>query len=1044
MNPESPKASTNLFRPDEPVSSVEQDRFEHRHFAEALKYVICNGEAPLNIALYGKWGVGKSSVLEFFRTEIYKDRDFNKKFVFVNIDVWKLSPHILKQEFLEALNLKLGKPIAHEEIEDRLWHQKEESSNQNTSWRSKYAWAIGSCVAIAAGLIFANQYFGSYFENQAVLSSSVVTSVIPILVFMANELRSISKSALKSRKTIIPRIESHAQFQKLFEDIVHNTKNPKMPIIAIDNLDRCDDESVVSILSMIKTFLDDPKCFFIVACDQDAIIKHLQGKKDRFDQRYAKEFLGKFFQVSLYIPNQIKGQLYEYAKSQLGVFGSGIEFDPDVADIFANAGTKNPRKIRQFVYNFAIAYKIASIKEYEGTIAKGAVTGNMPFLAKITVIREDWPEFFQKLEKKPAILKRTHEFIKDGSNPECGKILQDNEGLKHFLRSTGTINSTQIPLFMQLTQESFEAPLPKLEKLIVAVNQNDTESVIEIIQEDLEKQHGYVLKLCGLAEEYVENGRNMVASNALSMLVSIHGIVDEKSGEKIIKLLNKFMDGNDVLDNLVMFDVDSMFSIMHSLDFYTREGICLEYAKTLSVPDDRFLILKKLVGQASLISSLVCDSIDSNLGSWAQNDQDLFYDATTLLMESSAPEKFIKENILKEIIGATRSGKDRWAERYLELKHLASENSKLTFVKKMLATVEIEVEGKMQSIHRQTYETLGKLSLDDFTSDTAKYAYNTLKHPASRYADVSDKVLVTEIIVKIYTKLDLLDKQEFATDIFAPLIRQSNPQNLGSITKAIREENVEILEFESAAEGVFSLLQNAPSRESIELMYAGMPEGKWQDMEEKIIKVHDTDGAKVAIFASAFELSARAPKETRTKVLVQMAKSCKNSSYANKLLIYQKLSETLEFDSGLMGAFANNLSFEPRLNDHKEIHACLELAEKCFEQSTETKRRGIFSTLFAKLRERPLEKMDLRTLNFLISENKSMDHDEKGKFGKIVIKILRTNNNPLIVKILGEFDNMDLGASHDLAYEIVCELSESADANIRNRAYDIMRNHGSQ
>ena len=1044
MNPESPEAGTNLFRPDEPVSSVEQDRFDHRHFAEALKYVICNGEPPLNIALYGKWGVGKSSVLEFFRTEIFKDRDFNEKFVFVTIDVWKLSPHILKQEFLEALNLKLDKPIAHEEIEDRLWHQKEESLNQNTSWRSKYALAIGSCVAIATGLVFANQYFGSYFENQSVLSSSVVTSVIPILVVMANELRSISKSALKSRKTLISRIESHAQFQKLFKDIVRSTKNHKQPIIAIDNLDRCDDESVVSILSMIKTFLDDPKCFFIVACDQDAIITHLQGKKERFDQRYAKEFLSKFFQVSLHIPNQIKGQLYEYAKSQLGVFGSNIEFGPDVADIFANAGTKNPRKIRQFVYNFAIAHKIASRKEDEGTIAKGAVTGNTPFLAKVTVLREDWPGFFQKLEKTPAILKRIQEFIEDGSNPEYGEILKDNEGLKHFLRSTGTIKSAQILPFMQLTQESFEAPLPKLDKLIVAVNHNDAESVKEIVQEDPEKQHGYILKLCSLAEEYVENGRNMVASHALSMLVNMHDIVDEKSKEQIIKLLNKFMAGNDVLDNIVMFDVDAMFSITPSLDPGIREGIYLEYAKTISVPDSSFLILKKLVSQDSLISSLVCDSIDSNLGSWAQNDQELFYDVTTWLMKSSAPEKFIKENILKEIIGSTRSGKDRWTERYLELKHLASENSKLTFVKKMLSTVEIEVEGKMQSIHRQTYETLGKLSLDDFTPDTAKYAYNTLKHPASRYADVSDKVLVTEIIVKIYTKLDRLDKQEFATDIFAPLIRQSNPQNLGSIAKAIREENVEILEFESVAEGVFSLLQNAPSRESIELMYAGMPEGKWQDMEEKIIKIHDTDVAKVAIFASAFELSARAPKETRTKVLVQMAKSCKNSNYTNKLLIYQKLFETLEFGSGWMGAFANNLSFEPRLNDHEEIHACLELAEKCFEQSTETKRREIFSTLFVSVQECPIAKADSRTIEFLISKNKNMDPSEKDKFRKIASKILQTNNNTLIAKILDEFNNMDLGANHDLAYKLVCKLRESADKNIRNKAQDIMRNHGSQ
>ena len=637
MCPESPEARSGMFRPDKPVSSVGQDRFGHRHFAEVLTYVIRNGEAPLNIALYGKWGVGKSSILEFFRTEIFKDKSLNEKFVFVTIDVWKLSPRILKQEFLEDLNLKLCKPIPHEEIEERLWHHKEESSEQNASFRSKYAWAIGICIAIVGGLIGASYHFDPYFENQSILSSSVVASVIPIFAVMAKELGSLSKSVLKSRRTFIPRIESHAQFQKLFEDMVCKVKCGKKPIIAIDNLDRCDDESVVAILRMIKTFLDNPKCFFIVACDQDAIIKHLQRRNERFDQRYAKEFLGKFFQVSLYIPDQIKGQLYEYAKSQLGAFEPRIEFDPDVADIFANAGTKNPRKIRQFVYSFAIAYKMASIKENEGVIAKGTVNGNTPFLAKITVLREDWPGFFQKLETKPALLKKAQEFIQDGSEPgESDEILKGNEGLKHFLKSTGTVWATEILPFIQLNQESFEVSLSKLNRLVAGVNQNDIELVKEIVQEDPERQHEYVLKLCSLADDYIKNDRIMVASNALSALVIIHDIVNKEAKQKIVKVLDKFMVGKDVLDNLVMFDVDVLFSITPSLDPNTRERIYLEYAATLSVPSGKFLILKKLIDKAELLSSFVCYGIDRNLGSWIQKDEELFYDATTMLIESDA------------------------------------------------------------------------------------------------------------------------------------------------------------------------------------------------------------------------------------------------------------------------------------------------------------------------------------------------------------------------------------------------------------------------
>ena len=1038
MDPGSPDARPGLFRPDEPAPSVRQDRFGHGDFVELLKYVICNGEAPLNIALYGKWGVGKSSILKFFRTEVSKDKNLNDKFVFVPIDVWKLSPRILKQEFLDALNQELGS-LTDEEMNERLWHHREETSDRSASLRKRYALATAGGVGIFAVLAAASQ--SAYFENHSLLSSSFVASVIPIFAVMANELRSLSKRVTGSTKTIIPRIESYLQFRELFEDIV-NAKSGKRPIITIDNLDRCDSESVVAILSMIKTFLDDPKCFFIVACDQDAIIKHLQVKKGLFDQRYAKEFLGKFFQVSLYIPDQIKGQLYEYAKSQLGAFEPDIEFDPNVADIFANAGTRNPRKIRQFVYNFAIAYRMASIKENAGAIAKGTVTGNTPFLAKITVLREDWPDFFQKLEKSQALLGGIQEFIKGGSeNKEYETILENNEGLKHFLRSTGTVKSVQILPFMQLGQESFEASLSKLDRLIVAVNQND-ESVKEIVREDPEKQHEYVLKLCSLAEEYVKDGRGLVASNAISVLVDLYDAVDDESKKKIIKLLDELMTDSDMLDNLVMIDADAMFSITPSLDPDTRERIYLKYAESLSATDSRFFILKKLIGKAPLLSSLVCDDMDRNLGSWAQSDRELFYDMTTLLMKSGTPEKFIKNDILKGIIESAQSGKDKWTERYLELKHLADVGTMRAFVEKALSAVKTQEGAKMPPDHRKTYETLKKMSLGDFTAGTAKHAYDVLKDPARHYADVGDKALAAGIVLKIYAKLDPADREEFAAEVFAPLIRQSGPQNLAPLAEVVREEGVRILELEAAADAVFSLLRNAPSRESVDLMYAGVPEGKWADVEEEIVRVHDADFGKVEVLASAFELSARAPEELRAKALGRMAQSCQRFSWVQQLSIHRELSEKLGSESSLMGAFADGLSFGLGSNYRAEIDAYLELAGECLGKVAETKRREIFSALFDKMRQYPTQKTDPGMLKFLMSNNKSMDQGEKSQLGKVAVKILSANNNSLIMEVLDEFSNLDLGNNQEPAYELVLKLCESHDQDIRSKALEIVEGHG--
>ena len=1040
MDPGSPEARPGLFRPDEPVSSVGQDRFGHRHFVEALKYVVCNGEAPLNIALYGKWGVGKSSILEFFRTEVLKDRNLNDRFVFVTIDVWKLSPRILKQEFLDTLNSELKYPLGREEIEDVLWRHRAESSDQNT--KSTYGWVIGITFAIVAGLVVADQYFSSYFESYSWWPSSFVASVIPTFWVMAKEFRSLAKSVAKSRTTFIPRIESHAHFQKLFKDIVDKIEGGRKPIIAIDNLDRCDDESVVAILSMIKTFLGDPGCVFIVSCDRDAIIKHLHGRKQLYEKRDANEFLSKFFQVSLYIPNQIKGQLYEYAKSQLEIFPD-IGADPNVADVFANAGTKNPRKIRQFVYHFATSYKIASVKESEGVIASGTVTGNTPFLAKIAVLREDWPDFFQKLEKKPSLLDEIQKFIEGSSeHPECADILKGNEGLKYFLKSTGTTKSIQVLPFIQLNQEPFEGSLPRLDRLIVGVSRNNVQFIKQMVQQEPEKQHEYVLELCRLAEEYVRDERTMVASNALNVLLNIHDIVEQKSQEKIRKTLDEFMTG-DMLDNLMMFDIDVLFPIATLLNSDTREKIYLKYAHNLSDPAHALPITRKIVRIAPLFSTVVGESVDRNLKLLGQITTEPFYDAVELLAQSRAPALFIKENIFGFVIDAVEPGMvDKWTKMYLKLKHLASEGNKKAFVEKMLSTITTDDGAAMQTTHRKIYETLTEMTSRDFTADAAKYAYDALKGPAMHYRDVGERTLVAGIVLKAYSKLDPRDREEFAADIFAPLIMQSGPQNLAPIAEIVREEEAEILEFGPAADAVFSLLKNAPSRESVDLMYAGVPEGKWADMEEKIVQVHHADFVKAEVFASAFELSARAPEELRAKVLGRMTQSCQSFSFVQQLSIHQKLSEKLGSESGLMGAFANGLSFELGLHDRAEIDAYLELAEKCFGKAGETKQRKIFSTLFDKLQQYPTSKMDLAMLKFLMSKNENMDRGEKSQLGNVVVKILRTNNNSLIAEILDEFGNLDLGDNQEAAYDLVRKLCESHDPDIKGKALEVVEGRG--
>lgn len=988
---------SSLFYPDEPVESVDEDRFDHRHFVDVLKYVIHNCEAPLNIALYGKWGVGKSSILNFFRREVSGNRKSNGGIDFVIIDVWKLSPRILKQEFLETLNQKLGGPLTREKIDERLWHHKEESSTSpKMPFRSQYVLAIAGCITIAGALIGLDNY-ADFYLGWDILSSSSAAVLIPIFVVMAKELREISKSAVKSTKTVIPRIESHTQFQKLFHEIVDKNKTRSKLIIAIDNLDRCDNESVVNILNMIKTFLSDSRCVFVVACDQDAVIRHLQGRKGEFEKRDAKEFLTKFFQVALYIPNQIKGQMYEYAKSQLDPFSSDINLDPNVADVFANAGTKNPRKIRQFVHNFAIAYKMASIKEDIGIVAKHTVTGNTPFLAKVTVLREDWPDFFQKLEKKPTLLDELQEFINEGGdsgqNDGYRIILEANEGLKQFLKSTSTTKSMQVLPFIQLSQEPFESSLPELDGLIAGVNRNDAESVKEIMNKDPKKQHEYVLEMCRLTEEYSQYGRTQVATNSLNVLLNIHDTIDKRSRKEIVKLFDKSMTGNDVLDNLMVFDIDTLLSLAALLNPGTREKIHAKYAQNMSVPNRAIMILQRLIANATSISDPVCHASDRSLKSLAKNHKELFYEATALLAQSDAAEKFVGENTLREIINFIQVGTtDRWTDRYLELKHLANENNKIAFVEKLLPAVEAAEGQQLEAIHSNTYETLRTLTSDDFSSGAALYTYNVFKNMIRHNEDDRMKALAVDVVLRTYAKLDRQAREEFGTEIFAPLIAKSDQQILAPIAETVREENARLLEFESVADSLFSVLQTNPSRESADLVYAGIPEDQWWDFEDRLLLAHDIDDAGVAALSSAFDLSASAPRKLRARIFGRILESSGQFSPSSKLDIYQNLGRALDgLVASSIGKFVDRLLSELGSTD-SDLDAYLELIGGCFEKSTKTKQRGIFSTLLSTCKQNPTSGDTQRILSLLSSLRENMNRSEKIRLGKLLAEAQRAHH----------------------------------------------------
>ena len=86
------------FLKDSELVSIDDDRFNQRDVVENLRIIIENTNPPYNIALIGKWGIGKSSIINLLLSRYRND---SKNYIVQEINAWKYEKESLKNVFLK-------------------------------------------------------------------------------------------------------------------------------------------------------------------------------------------------------------------------------------------------------------------------------------------------------------------------------------------------------------------------------------------------------------------------------------------------------------------------------------------------------------------------------------------------------------------------------------------------------------------------------------------------------------------------------------------------------------------------------------------------------------------------------------------------------------------------------------------------------------------------------------------------------------------------------------------------------------------------------
>ena len=194
----------NYYVMDECLAKRDMDQFGHKEIADNIINLIKNDtyQAPYNIALIGKWGLGKSSILKMMEEGL---KNSNKNIKVISINAWKYERESLKKLFLKNIYEEVSEEKIDfiEQLENTLKKIFTNSQKQKTSVTEKiiiflkimlyfiislvisFAWQFFHYIANGGNitLLFEHniwflicRYFNFYFEN------ILFTLGVPILI----------------------------------------------------------------------------------------------------------------------------------------------------------------------------------------------------------------------------------------------------------------------------------------------------------------------------------------------------------------------------------------------------------------------------------------------------------------------------------------------------------------------------------------------------------------------------------------------------------------------------------------------------------------------------------------------------------------------------------------------------------------------------------------------------------------------------------------------------------------------------------------------
>ncbi len=484
---------------DEPLTDLgDGDKFSHRAYVNLLTKAIAELKPPFTLGVFGKWGVGKTSIINDLSDRLRKG---DAKTRAVTIDVWKYRDDSLRRQFLYDLQKQLhdqkalpkGKDYVREVYEE---YTEELPGRQYLDPTRLKALAIPLLLTyiVAVGLLWGLLKLGATNPVQAWATAIVAPVALYLVSEFSRHVTVVSKDTITR-----PVYFSEDQFERKFEEMVGDSKCRKLVII-VDNLDRCSHELAIHTLGAIKTFLEPKgaKCIFVIPCDDAAIRRHVKAAYGVFDnavqaeetpslEQSADEYLRKFFngavRIDSFLPEEMEPYIAHLVDRTLFAKDMPPEEILTLVQMVGFLFRENPRQIKQFLNNLASKYLL--VQERESGLSpqiRPRISDKKLFLAKVAAIESRFSSLSRKfidddnLYPEVAVAATT-----PGKTAEVKKLLGEDSAdatlLESFLRTYGHVTADNPKAFFHLKQSEQEARIPNYAQFDSALRRNEADVV---------------------------------------------------------------------------------------------------------------------------------------------------------------------------------------------------------------------------------------------------------------------------------------------------------------------------------------------------------------------------------------------------------------------------------------------------------------------------------------------------------------------------------------------------------------------------------------